>query len=405
MDLQAAADYWWVQVFSDSYDAYRTSSTYLYKARNGKLCWGPLWDFDLSMGNGSANGVGFKVGQPNPWLDELRANDPVYQAVLIERWQVMDGILEEMTKDGGVIDRMAAEIQDSWQADADKWGEWITAQKPLTDLDTEVRDLKEFFNNRREFFNSHLSEISHVYYNVSFVAEGKEISTVKVRLGDSLFDLPEAPEKEGYTFLGWEDENGDIVEQAFSLEDMTLTAKYRVIPPFLFEDVRAGSYYELPVRWALEEYVVNGISETAFGPDMICTRAHIVTMLWRLAECPEPGEETCPFEDVPLNSYYYKAVCWAYEMGITEGTGETIFSPNKTCTRGEIVTFLWRYQYQPETEQRDCPFTDVAPDSYYTEAVLWAVENEITNGKTETTFGPDDPCTRAQAVTFLYRAK
>ena len=92
-------------------------------------------------------------------------------------------------------------------------------------------------------------------------------------------------------------------------------------------------------------------------------------------------------------------------MGITEGTGETIFSPNKTCTRGEIVTFLWRYQYQPEAEQRDCPFTDVAPDSYYTEAVLWAVENEITNGKTETTFGPDDPCTRTQAVTFLYRAK
>ena len=92
-------------------------------------------------------------------------------------------------------------------------------------------------------------------------------------------------------------------------------------------------------------------------------------------------------------------------MGITEGTGETIFSPNKTSTRGEIVTFLWRYQYQPGAEQRDCPFTDVAPDRYYTEAVLWAVENEITNGKTETTFGPDDPCTRAQAVTFLYRAK
>ena len=96
---------------------------------------------------------------------------------------------------------MAAEIQNSWRADADKWGEWITAQKPLTDLETDVRDLKEFFNDRREFFNSHLDDLSRVYYNVSFVADGKEISSVKVRVGDSLFDLPEAPEKEGYTFL------------------------------------------------------------------------------------------------------------------------------------------------------------------------------------------------------------
>ena len=405
MDLQSAADYWWIQIFSDNYDAYRTSSTYLYKARSGKLCWGPLWDFDLALGNASSGGVGFNIGQPNAWLDELRANDPAYLKVLLERWEKMDGIIQEMAKDGGVIDRMASEIQSSWKVDADKWGEWISSKKPLTDLDTEVRDLKEFFNSRREYINSNLDEVSRVYYSVSFVAEGKVISSVRLRIGDSLFDLPEAPEKPGYAFLGWEDASGEIVEQAFGLEDLTLTAKYRAIPPFLFEDVPAGSYYEQPVRWALENTITDGVSETAFGPDLTCTRAQIATLLWRLAGCPEPGDETCPFEDVFPDSYYYKAVCWASEMGITEGTGETTFSPDKACTRGEIVTFLWRSQYQPSPETSECPFRDVRPDSYCADAVLWAAENGITLGTAAATFSPDEPCTRAQAVTFLYRSQ
>ena len=405
MDVQSAADYWWIQVFTDSYDAYRTSSTYLYKVRSGKLFWGPLWDFDLALGNASANGIGFNIGRPNLWLDTLRANDPAYLQVLQQRWKVLDGIVEEMARDGGVIDRMADEIKDSWKADADKWGEWIASRKPLTDLETEVRDLKLMFNTQRAFINDNLDKLSRVYYNVRFVAEGKELASYRLRLGEGIDPFPEAPEKKGYTFLGWEDENGALVEQVAGMDDMTLTAKYRAIPPFRFEDVPAGSFYDVPVHWAVENYIVNGITDTAFGPEQSCTRAHIVTLLWRAAGCPEPGEETTPFRDVAADSYYAKAVAWATEMDITNGTSETAFSPDKVCTRGEIVTFLWRSQYAPEPEQRENPFKDVGADAYYTNAVLWAVENEITNGMTETTFAPGAPCTRAQAVTFLYRAQ
>ena len=402
MDLQSTADYWWMQVLTDNFDAYRTSSTYLYKARDGKLCWGPLWDFDLALGNASSGGVGFNIGQANPWLDELRAGNPDYQAVLRERWEALDAILAEVVKDGGVIDRMAGEIARSWQADADKWGEWIASRKPLTDLETEVRDLKTDLIGRREFINGSLDQLSRVYYSVRFVAEGKEISAVRVRLGDGLDAFPEAPKKAGCAFLGWENEDGELVEQVFGMDDLTLTAKYRVIPPYLFEDVPAGSWYEPAVRWALENYVVNGLAPTVFGPNETCTRAQIVTMLWRAEGCPEPGEEACPFEDAAADRWYTKAVCWAAEMGVTEGTDETHFSPDKPCTRAEIVTFLWRSLYQPGHEN-ESPFMDVAPDSWYADAVLWAAETGVTLGTTPTTFSPDQTCTRAQAVTFLQR--
>ena len=286
MDLRSAADFWWINIFSNSYDAFRTSSTYLYKPRNDKLYWGPLWDFDLTMGNGSAEGQGFNIGAPMLWLDELRANDPEFTALLRERWAVLDGILEEAVKDGGVIDRMAEEIKVSWQADADKWGEWIASIKPLTDLETEVRDLKSFIGFRRELMRDSLDQLSKVYYSVSFRAEGAEIPSVRLRIGQSLNTLPEAPEKEGFAFLGWADETGELLETVSGQEDMVLTARYREIPPYLFTDVPEDSYYAGAVHWALENEIVKGASPTAFAPDALCTRAQVVTMLWRAAGCP-----------------------------------------------------------------------------------------------------------------------
>lgn len=151
------------------------------------------------------------------WLDELRANDPEFTALLRERWAVLDGILEEAVKDGGVIDRMAEEIKVSWQADADKWGEWIASIKPLTDLETEVRDLKSFISFRRELIRDSLDQLSKVYYSVSFRAEGAEIPSVRLRIGQSLNTLPEAPEKEGFAFLGRADETGELPETVSGL--------------------------------------------------------------------------------------------------------------------------------------------------------------------------------------------
>lgn len=168
-----------------------------------------------------------------------------------------------------------------------------------------------------------------------------------------------------------------------------------------FADVETDAYYYDAVKWAVEKGVTNGVSETLFGPDQACTRAQIVTFLWRAAGSPEPKSGSS-FADVAADAYYAKAVAWAVENGITKGTSETTFHPDETCTRAQGVTFLYRALGKLAAAQAG--FTDVAADSYYADAVNWAAENGVTKGISETLFGPDGSCTRAQIVTFLYRA-
>ena len=171
----------------------------------------------------------------------------------------------------------------------------------------------------------------------------------------------------------------------------------------VFVDVAEGSYYEEAVDWAVKNGITTGTGSNYFMPDGICTRAQAVTFLWRVAGSPTPKTEAMPFEDVLDGSYYYEAVLWAVENGITVGTSATTFSPELTCSRAHIVTFLWRAANSPSVKT-DNPFTDVAADAYYIDAVLWAVKHKITVGTTLSTFSPDEGCTRAQIVTFLYRA-
>ena len=170
----------------------------------------------------------------------------------------------------------------------------------------------------------------------------------------------------------------------------------------VFVDVATGSYYEDAVDWAVENGITKGTDDTHFSPDGICTRAQAVTFLWRAAGSPEPETRTMPFTDVPVGSYYYDAVLWAVENGITKGTSDTTFSPNMTCTRAQIVAFLWRSEKSPAAGTAN-PFADVKSTAYYADAVLWAVKENITKGTTNTTFSPNADCTRAQIVTFLYR--
>lgn len=171
----------------------------------------------------------------------------------------------------------------------------------------------------------------------------------------------------------------------------------------VFVDVAEGSYYEEAVDWAVKNGITTGTGNNYFTPDGICTRAQAVTFLWRVAGSPTPKTEAMPFEDVLNDSYYYEAVLWAVENGITVGTSATTFSPELTCSRAHIVTFLWRAANSPSAKTAN-PFTDVAADAYYIDAVLWAVKHKITVGTTLSTFSPDEGCTRAQIVTFLYRA-
>ena len=172
----------------------------------------------------------------------------------------------------------------------------------------------------------------------------------------------------------------------------------------VFVDVATGSYYEDAVDWAVGNGITQGTDATHFAPDGICTRAQAVAFLWRAAGSPKPETRTMPFADVPAGSYYYDAVLWAVENDITKGTSDTTFSPNMTCTRAQIVAFLWRSEKSPAAGTAN-PFADVKSAAYYADAVLWAVKENITRGTTNTTFSPDADCTRSQIVTFLWRCK
>ena len=171
-----------------------------------------------------------------------------------------------------------------------------------------------------------------------------------------------------------------------------------------FVDVPNDSFCIDPVLWAVEKGITTGTSATAFDPNGKCARAIVVTFLWRAAGSPEPETANNPFTDVKESDFYYKAVLWAVENGITTGTSATTFSPTELCNRATVVTFLYRAMGSPAVNSTENPFSDVKVDSWYGPAVLWAVENGITNGMGDGTFGVGASCTRAQVVTFLYRA-
>ena len=182
---------------------------------------------------------------------------------------------------------------------------------------------------------------------------------------------------------------------------VTVSAEFAEIETLDFADVSTDAYYYEAVKWAAKKGITGGIGNGLFGPNQPCTRAQIVTFLWRAAGSPEP-KAMSSFSDVSADSYYAKAVAWAVENGITTGTGDGKFSPDATCTRAQSVTFLFRAIGKLVDSKAE--FSDVLTDSYYANAVAWAVENGVTNGIGDGLFGPDNSCTRAQIVTFLYRA-
>ena len=189
---------------------------------------------------------------------------------------------------------------------------------------------------------------------------------------------------------------GKITVKAVFMDDNTMLN--------FFTDVHAEDYYYDAVLWAAQEGVTGGTSDTLFAPNAGCTRAQAVTFLWRAAGSPEPKSADLPFTDVPADAYYAKAVAWAVENNVAKGVSETAFAPDTSCTRAQIVTFLWRAQQSPASGGEN-PFADVPAAAYYYNAVLWAVENDVAKGVSETAFAPNDNCTRAQIVTLIYRCR
>ena len=189
---------------------------------------------------------------------------------------------------------------------------------------------------------------------------------------------------------------------AISVDGKYGYAKLEVESENPFSDVAENRFYYEPVLWAAENAIAQGYEDGTFQPEGNANRAEVVTFLWRAAGCPEPTSSENPFKDVAEGRFYYKAVLWAVEEGITKGVEADKFAPEAECSRGEIVTFLYRVAETPEAAG-DNPFKYVEKGRYYYDAVLWAVEEEITNGVEADAFAPAKACTRGEIVTFLYR--
>lgn len=242
---------------------------------------------------------------------------------------------------------------------------------------------------------------------VSLSSNGEKISNFNG--GSVTIDVPFQWSMKGLLRAYYIDENGNksAIDVTYKNGVATLVLNHfstyvvEAVDALSFTDVSAKAYYFDAVAWAVKNKITSGQSDTLFAPDASCTRAQMVTFLWRANGSPAPKTTEMPFTDVSKDAYYYDAVLWASENGITTGTGETTFSPNQVISRAEAVTFLWRAAGKPIAE--GSLFADVESTKYYAEAVRWAVTSGITNGMSDSTFAPNDICTRAHIVTFLYR--
>lgn len=245
------------------------------------------------------------------------------------------------------------------------------------------------------------------YCTLTFETNGGSKVAALRRISGTTVDLTAyTPTRSGYIFTGWYADKAltEKITKVKLSSNKTVYAGWQEAGESPFIDVLPGSYYHDAVLWAVENNITKGTSATTFSPDMTCTRAQAVTFLWRAAGSPAPKTSTMPFTDVAADAYYHDAVLWAVENGITKGTGDgTTFSPDLNCSRAQIVTLLWRSQEAPAAGAVN-PFTDVKADAYYADAVLWAVKENVTKGTSDTTFSPDADCTRAQIVTFIWRA-
>ncbi len=244
------------------------------------------------------------------------------------------------------------------------------------------------------------------YYDDSnvFIELGKTDAEGKV-----VIKVPEVEEDTQFLITAVAPEGVNLVEPVHFLiakdvpVEFTPCTSDEDCPGVKFTDMpKRGKWSHDPIDWALENGITSGKTATTFAPNDGCSRAEVVTFLWRADGCPEPETSENPFRDISESKYYYKAVLWAYENNITSGITKNSFQPNKTCTRSEIVSFIWRYEKSPVIEA-DNHFEDVKAGAWYEDAVIWANETGVTYGKTETTFAPGATCTRAEVMSFIFR--
>ena len=347
------------------------------------------------------------------WTPTIPATMPAENMTIKAKWTVNQYTLTFDTNGGSTIAPITQDYGTAITAPADptKTGYTFAGWTPAIPATMPAENLTVTAQWR---YNSGGSS-GYSYYTIKAAAgTGGSISpsgSVSVREGrDQTFTI--TPDK-SYAVSNVKIDGKSIgAVKSYTFENVSRTHTIEVIfmkangnpQTGVFVDVATGSYYEDAVDWAVGNGITQGTDATHFSPDGICTRAQAVTFLWRAAGSPKPETRTMPFADVPVGSYYYDAVLWAVENDIAKGTSDTTFSPNMTCTRAQIVAFLWRSEKSPAAGTAN-PFADVKSAAYYADAVLWAAKKDITKGTTNTTFSPNADCTRSQIVTFLWRCK
>ncbi|MEE1535440.1 MAG: S-layer homology domain-containing protein, partial [Oscillospiraceae bacterium] len=346
------------------------------------------------------------------WTPAIPATMPAENMTIKAKWTVNQYTLTFDTNGGSTIAPITQDYGTAITAPADptKTGYTFAGWTPVipTTMPAENMTIKAQWR-----YNGGGSS-GYSYYTIQATAgTGGSISpsgNVSVREGkDQTFTI--TPDK-GYAVANVKIDGKSIgAVKSYTFENVRRTHTIEVIfmkangnpQAGVFVDVAEGSYYEEAIDWAVEKGITNGVSSNMFAPNDPCTRAQIVTFLWRAAGSPAP-KRISSFTDVPADAFYAKAVAWAVENGITSGTGESKFSPNATCTRAQAVTFLYRASGSPAVSG-SAEFSDVSATAFYADAVAWAAKKGITTGIGGGLFGADNDCTRGQIVTFLWRCK
>ncbi len=306
-------------------------------------------------------------------------------------------------------DLKPGDVFDHWQVD--------DYQEEMSPINLTIADPK---SPSTSFVLNYLSATLNTVKLTAVLAETEEYEADKTALNQAFSDAGKikADEYTADSYAKLEQAVTDAEDLAFDAPQEAVDAAAKAIRDaiaglvkksgaFRFSDVKnEKAFYFDAVYWAYNAVpqITNGLDKTHFGPDAGCTRGQVVTFLWRAAKCPEPKSTKTAFTDVGEKAFYAKAVAWAVEEGITNGMSADRFAPDATCTRGQIVTFLWRFRHSPAPANDQTGFADVDAKAFYAKAVAWAVEKKITNGMSADRFAPNATCTRGQIVTFLYRA-
>lgn len=437
-DMDTLVKAYLMQELSMNIDACFTSFFAYKPANDAKLYFGPVWDMDCAFGSPITN-FDVPVYAADLWyVNQLgREGIPVilaaafrhadFRAAVREKWAELDaaGVLDAVQ---ARVDELSSQIRASAEMNELRWRSAFISRfkKDCGSFQECVQISADFVANRRASLCKGLAaDGAYICYDLNGVQKGAWATVSKIHSIGETTELASIVSSklippDNKLFYCWNTQPDGSGQSYFPGDSLLLehecTVLYaiwktqeeidylnHVVP---FEDVSPDKYYYDSIFWAYyhDPRITSGTSETLFSPGKTCTREQVITFLYAAAGRPAHHQSESPFSDVVPGTYYYNAVMWALENGITGGVGDGKFGVGRPCTREQVVCFLWNAAGRPEHTLSDAPFNDVKPGNYYYDAVLWAAENRVTGGMGNRIFGVGKPCTRAQVVTFLYTA-